>query len=93
MVWRSILGSILGLILVDSGTISEKPHRIDLRTLHTAVGRDLKAKIWLNMGPGGYWLGTGIAPPSPPSSPTTPGTPPYPTSRLAGSPHELGTGK
>ena len=45
-------GSILAHSRTHSRTISRKPHRIDLRTLHTAVGRALSLRNILIMGPG-----------------------------------------
>ena len=80
-----------GLILGHIWTISRKPHRKPGISLHLAVGRALR----LNKAKYGslevYWWGTGIAPLQ--AHPHThPGyTPPLPHSRLAGSPHELGT--
>ena len=43
-VWRVDLRVNSGHLRVDLRVISEKPHRIDLRRVHTAVGRALTSE-------------------------------------------------
>ena len=81
-VWGMVLeghsGTVSGSFLDPIWTLSQKPHHLTRFYLHLAVGRALRldlAQLWV---PGGYWVGTGIAPPGP-SHPHYPGyTPPAP---------------